>query len=165
MKRLIAICLLLATTFIANAQINFEQKNLAILEKIAFTTNYKTIKSFMKNNNFSFIEERENEINLENEDFLEILFLEFKAEEGNAVSVCYVKKNKELIAVVNEMASAQTAYAESELRKQSFKIKLQNEEGKLWNKNSYKFQIATDISDEKIQRVMFLSPSHPEYVK
>ena len=44
MKKLITICLLLATTFTVTAQINFEDRNLAILEKIAFTTSYKTLK-------------------------------------------------------------------------------------------------------------------------
>ena len=165
MKTLIAICLLFATKYTANAQINFEQKNLTILEKIAFTTNYKTIKAFMKNNHFSFIQEKENELILENDDLLDIILLEFKADEGNTVNVCFVNKSKELIAVVNEMARLQTAYVESELKKHFFKIKQEEEEGKLWSKSSYKFQITTDKSDEKIQRVMFLSPGHPEYVK
>ena len=54
MKKLITICLLLAATLTVTAQVNFEDTNLAILEKIAFTTSYKTIKGFMKDNNYNF---------------------------------------------------------------------------------------------------------------
>lgn len=78
MKKLITICLILAITVTVTAQVNFQDKHLAILEKITFTTSYKTIKSFMNDSNYTFQEEIDNELTLENDDFLEVVYLDFK---------------------------------------------------------------------------------------
>jgi hypothetical protein len=165
MKKLITICLLLATALTVTAQVNFENKHLAILEKIAFTTNYKTIKSFMKDNKYTFQEENENEIDLPNDAFLEVIYLDFRGVIGNTISVCYEKKDKTFLGVVNQIARLNTVFSENELENKLFKIKEENEDGKVWFKNSYNYQIVTDKSDEKINILMFISPSHPEYIK
>ncbi|TDE28736.1 MULTISPECIES: hypothetical protein [Flavobacterium] len=147
------------------AQINFEDRNLAILEKVAFTTSYKTIKGFMKENNYSFQEENENEIELPNDAFLEVVYLEFKGPIGNTIAACYDKKDKALIGVFNQIAAINTVFCEIQLKDENFKIIDESEDGKLWSKSSYKYQIGTDGSDEKIHRLMFISPIHPDYIK
>lgn len=165
MKKLITICLILAITVTVTAQVNFQDKHLAILEKITFTTSYKTIKSFMNDSNYTFQEEIDSEITLENDDFLEVVYLDFKGPIGNTITVCYDKKDKKFIGVVNQIARLNTVFSENELESKLFKIKEENEDGKVWSKNSYKHQIVTDKSDEKIHVLMFISPSHPEYIK
>lgn len=165
MKNLITIYLIIATTFIVNAQVNFEEKNLAILDKIAFTTSYKTIKSLMKDNNYTFQEEIESEIGIPNDDYLEVIYVEFKGPIGNTIMVCYDKKGKAFLGVFNQIYSINTVFCEIELKEKLFKIKEENEDGKAWSKSSYKYQIVTDKSDEKTHRLMFISPSHPEFVK
>lgn len=79
--------------------------------------------------------------------------------------MCYDKKDKKFIGVVNQIARLNTVFSENELESKLFKIKEENEDGKVWSKNSYKHQIVTDKSDEKIHVLMFISPSHPEYIK
>lgn len=165
MKKLILLCISLATMFTVNAQVNFKDKNLAILEKIAFTTSYKTIKGFMKDNNYTFKEENETEIPLKNDDYLEVIFIEFKGPIGNTIMAVYNKKNKSFIATVNQIAAINTVFTEIELKEQLFKIKMENEDGKIWSNNSYKYQITTDKTDEKFHRILFISPAHPEFVK
>jgi hypothetical protein len=162
---LLTITISLSTVLSAYSQINFEDKNLAILEKVAFTTSYKTIKSFMKDNNYSFQNEDENEMDLPNDEFLEIVYLEFKGPIGNTIAVCYDKKDKAFLGVFNQIASINTVFCEIQLKEENFIIKEENEDGKLWSKSSYKFQIGTEKSDEKIHRLMFISPRHPEFVK
>lgn len=162
---LLTITFSLSTVLSAHSQINFEDKNLAILEKVAFTTSYKTIKGFMKENNYSFKEENENEIGLPNDAFLEVVYLEFKGPIGNTIAACYDKEDKVFLGVFNQIASINTVFCKIELKDQSFKIKEESEDGKLWSKSSYKYQIGTDESDEKIHRLMFISPRHPEFVK
>ena len=165
MKKRITICLLLVTTITVKAQENFKEKNLAILEKIAFTTSYKTIKGFMKDTNYTFQEEIESEISLANDDYLEVLYLDFKGPIGNTIMICYEKKSNAIVAIVNQIAAINTVFCEIELKEENFIIKEESEEGKLWSKNSYKYQIATDKSDEKIHQLTFISPIHPEYIK
>ena len=165
MKKLITICLLLATTVTITAQVNFEVKHLAILEKIAFTTSYKTIKSFMNDTNYTFQEEIDNEITLKNDDFLKVIYLEFKGPIGNSIMVCYKVSDKTFLLVVNQIASLNTVFCEIELEEENFIINLENENGKSWSKSSYKYQIVTDKSDEKTHNLIFLSPSHPEFIK
>lgn len=147
------------------AQINFKDRNLALQEKIAFTTNYKTIKGFMKENNYSFQEENENEIDLPNDASLEVVYLEFKGPIGNTIEVYYKKKNKVFLGFVNQIASINTVFCEIELKEANFKIIWENGSGKIWSKSSYKYQIITDMSDKKIHDLTFMSPSHPDFVK
>ena len=166
MKKLITICLLLASILAVTAQVNFEDRNLAILEKIAFTTSYKTIKGFMKDNNYNFQEEIEDEIpSSENDDFIEVIYLTFKGTIGNHIKVCYDKKNKIFLEVVNQIISLNTVFSEIELEEKAFIIKEEEEVAKYWSKSSYKYQIITEKSDKKIHFLMFISPSHFEYIK
>jgi hypothetical protein len=167
MKKLFTICLLLATSFTVTAQVNFEDEHLAILEKIAFTTSYKTIKSFMKNNNYSFQEEIVDDevLSSENDDFIEAVNLTFKGIIGNTISVCYDKKNKIFMVVENQIAGLNTVFSEIELKEKAFKIKEEDEAAKYWFKSSYKYQIITDKRDEKIHFLMIISPLHSEFVK
>ncbi len=165
MKKLITICLLLATAFNVTAQVNFENKHLAILEKISFTTSYKTIKSFMKDNKYTFQQEQENEIDLPNDAFLAVVYLEFKGPIGNTIMVGYKEKDKSFLVVVNQIAIINTVFCEIQLKDEKFKMIEKNESDKFWAKSSYKYQIITDNSEDKIHRLMFISPSYPEYIK
>lgn len=162
---LITITLSLSAVLSAYAQINFKDRDLAILENIAFTTSYKTLKGFMKENNYSFQDEVESELPLENDGYLEAIFLDFKGSIGNTIIVCYGKKDRTFIGVVNQIARLNTVFYENELESKLFKIKEENDYVKVWSKSSYKHQIATDKSDEKIHALMLISPSHPEYIK
>ena len=49
----------------------------------------------MKDNNYNFQEEIENEIpSSANDDFIEVIYLTFKGPIGNHIKVCYAKKIK-----------------------------------------------------------------------
>ncbi len=165
MKKIITICLLMATTVTVTAQINFKDRNLAMLEKVAFTTSYKTVTAFMKDNNYSFQEENETELNLPKNAYLEVVYVEFKGPAGNTIAIFYDKKDKSFLGVSNQIASINTVFCEIQLKEENFLIKEENEGGKAWSKSSYKYQIITDKSDEKIHSLLFISPSHPEYIK
>jgi hypothetical protein len=91
----------------------------------------------MKDNNYTFIEEIENEITLLNDDYLEVVYLDFKGVIGNTITICYNKKDKTLLGVINQIASLNTVFSENELENKFFKVLDENEEGKVWSKSSY----------------------------
>jgi thiol-disulfide isomerase/thioredoxin len=146
-------------------QISFRDNNLALLENIAFTTTYETIKRFMKENNYTFKEENGSEISLPNNRNLSIVSVEFKGTPGNSLMVVYDKKDKAFIGVSNEIAAINTVFCEAGLKDEKFTIKKEQAEGRTWYKSSYKYQVMTDKSKEKIHYLVLISSLHPDFIK
>lgn len=160
MKTLTTKLLFVFSLFIAAflySQENFEKDDLAILEKVANKATYSTIKSFMKENDYEFTEQ----------------FDEYETEayvfKGPYMRTVYVGFNssKKLEAVTILIPTVVRVFSDMELRDKNFKIISESGEEKIYKKDNYPYQFATNTRDDnaKVSVIMLFTKDSESYEK
>lgn len=157
---LLTIIFFLTVVLSAYSQIHFKDRDLAILEKVAFEEpSYEKIKRFMKKNYYYFEEKNERIIKTQKSgELIEVeylIFLDQSYGETKTIKVAYNKKTKVFLCVIKEISRVSVNHYRTELEKNNFVIKDKNEYAYLWKKSSYKFQITIFHKFDSVNSILF----------
>lgn len=154
-KLLFVFSLFFATLFYS--QENFVKEDLAILEKVAFKGNYSTIKTFMKENDFEFLEQY-------NEDGTDAFV--FKGPYMRRVFVGF-NSSKKLEAVTILIPTVVRGFSDIELEDKNFKVISESGEERFYKKDNYPYQFATNTREDNAQvsMIMLFTKESPSFIK